>query len=84
MSTITAFPDLSQPTHESAGAPGQLISLVATSIALTAAPLALFAKGLGATVVHLVVALAVFTAVRLCVALAPYHPPLTDDPERSP
>ncbi|MEW2434325.1 hypothetical protein AB0952_09090 [Streptomyces caniferus] len=88
MSTTAACPDTNQPTNENAPLPGSFASLVATSIALTAAVLALFdlfANGLGATAVHLVVALAVFTAVRLCVglALAPYHPPLPDAPESS-
>ncbi|MFJ8676737.1 hypothetical protein [Streptomyces sp. NPDC093589] len=87
MSTAAACPDTSQPTPESASLPGSLASLVATSIALTAAVLALFdlfANGLGATAAHLGVALFVFIAVRVCVGIAlTYHPPLPDDPESS-
>ncbi|MFD3422390.1 hypothetical protein [Streptomyces decoyicus] len=88
MSTASACPDTSQPTYENVSSTGTFTSFVATSIALTAAVLALFdlvANGLGATSVHLVVALTVFTAVRLCVglALAPHLPTLPDAPENS-
>ncbi|MFF1498090.1 hypothetical protein [Streptomyces sp. NPDC058304] len=86
MSTTTTAPDPAKPADDTYVVHSPLSALVATLCALAAAVLSvidLFANGFGPTVLHLVVGLAVFGAVRLCVGLAlnPYI--LTDDPESS-
>lgn len=89
MSTAAATPDLSKSTPETYTVGSSFAALLSTLIALVAAVLALvdlFAHGLGQTLVHLTLGLAVFGAVRLCVgvALDPYRPTEHDNPESSP
>ncbi|MFD7554208.1 hypothetical protein ACFV9E_06665 [Streptomyces sp. NPDC059835] len=82
-------PEPNRPASDTHIAGGHLTAQVATLIALAAAGLALidyFANGLSQTLVHLVLAFAVFATVRLSVgvALAPYRPAAYDDPENHP
>ncbi|MFJ1742604.1 hypothetical protein ACIOG4_28510 [Streptomyces microflavus] len=85
--SATATPaGVSKPDTDRSAHPTSLVPLLATAIALIAAVLALldlFHNGLATTTVHLIVGLAVFSAVRFSVglALAPHRPDPPDDSE---
>lgn len=89
MNAGSTAPDPGRPPASAQVGGGHFAAHLATLIALAATGLALidlFANGLSQTLIHVVLGLAVFTAVRLSIGIAldPYRPAAYDAPETHP